>query len=170
VGQSSPKSRKTCYPLRPPSCQISSRLVKPAWRIALPKFCYTLQYFGSPRVTSLGRGVHQPPPSSNLENFVLFWRPFSEIPAAKVSRFCCRRDGLLNSWSKVWPWILIWAYLILNFAPIFGQQISILDPPYIGLFGQSWSERSPYGWIAGGGVVGWAGDIFLSRTDRNVTT
>ena len=35
----------------------------------------------------------------------------------------------LNTWSKVWPWILIWAYLILNFAPIFGQQISILDPP-----------------------------------------
>jgi len=27
------------------------------------------------------------------------------------------------------PWILIWAYLIWNFAPIFGQQISILDPP-----------------------------------------
>jgi len=28
-----------------------------------------------------------------------------------------------------------------NFAPIFGQQISILDPPpYIGLFGPSWSE------------------------------
>jgi len=49
----------------------------------------------------------------------------------------------LNTWSKVWPWILIWACLIWNFAPIFGQQISILDPPYIGLFGLSWS----YGWI-----------------------
>jgi len=55
----------------------------------------------------------------------------------------------LNTWSKVWPWILIWAYLIWNFAPIFGQQISILDPPpaYIGLFGPSWSELPPYGWI-----------------------
>jgi len=30
-----------------------------------------------------------------------------------------------------------------------GQQI--LDPPYIGLFGRSWSELSPYGWIWGGG-------------------
>ena len=38
------------------------------------------------------------------------------------------------------------------YEPIFGQQISILDPPpYIGLFGPSWSELSPYGWIAGGG-------------------
>ena len=35
----------------------------------------------------------------------------------------------LNTWSKVWPWILIWAYLIWNYAPILGQQISILDPP-----------------------------------------
>jgi len=30
-------------------------------------------------------------------------------------------------------------------ALIFGQQISILDPPYIGPFGPSWSELSPYG-------------------------
>jgi len=96
VSQSSPNSLKTCYFLRSPSCQISSRSVKPAWRKALQIF-YTLQYFGSPgrpprpRVTSMGRGVHYPP-SSNLENFVLFCRPFSEIPAAKVSRFCCGRD------------------------------------------------------------------------------
>jgi len=31
------------------------------------------------------------------------------------------------------------------YEPIFGQQILILDPPYIGLFGPSWSELSPYG-------------------------
>ena len=54
----------------------------------------------------------------------------------------------------------LWAYVIWNFAPIFGQQISILDLPYIGLFGPSWSELSLYGWIAGRGV-GWAGDIFF---------
>jgi len=59
VGQSSPKSLTTCYHLRPPSCQISSRSVKPAWRKALQKIFYILQYFGSPegppgpRVTSL---------------------------------------------------------------------------------------------------------------------
>jgi len=36
VGQSSPKSLKTCYPLRPPiSYQISSKSVKQAWRKAL---------------------------------------------------------------------------------------------------------------------------------------
>ena len=72
---------------------------------------------------------------------------------------CHPRSGsfpsALNTLSKVWPWILIWAYLIWNFAPIFGQQISILDPPYIGLFGPSWSELSPYWWIAeGGGRLG----------------
>jgi len=59
----------------------------------------------------------------------------------------------LNTWSKVWPWILLWAYLICNFASIFGQQISILEPPYIGLFGQSsWSELSP--WCNCGGSIG----------------
>jgi len=60
----------------------------------------------------------------------------------------------LNIWSKVWPWILIWAYLIWNFAPIFSQQISFLDAPYIGLFGPSWSKLSPYGWVAGGSRLG----------------
>jgi len=33
---------------------------------------------------------------------------------------CVTRTGsfpsALNTWSKVWPWILIWAYLIWNFA------------------------------------------------------
>jgi len=66
---------------------------------SVTKIVYTLQYFGSPggppgpRVTSLRQRVHQPPPSSNMGNFVLFGRPFSEISAAKFSRFCCRRDG-----------------------------------------------------------------------------
>ena len=47
--------------------------------------------------------------------------------------------------------------LIWNFTPIFGQQISILDPPYIRLFGLSWSELSPCG-ESGGGGINWAGD------------
>jgi len=52
----------------------------------------------------------------------------------------------------------------LKLAPIFGQQISILDPPsYIGLFGPSWSELSM------GEQGGWASDTFF-LTDRNVTT
>jgi len=37
VGQSSPKSLKTCKPLRPSSCQILSRSVNEAWRKALQK-------------------------------------------------------------------------------------------------------------------------------------
>jgi len=35
-----------------------------------------------------------------------------------------------------------------------------LDPPYIGLFGPSWTELSPYGWIAGRGVD-WSSDTFF---------
>jgi len=35
--------------------------------------------------------VHQPP-SSYLQNFVVFRRPLSEISAAKLRRFCCRPD------------------------------------------------------------------------------
>ena len=69
-------------------------------------------------------------------------------------------QSALNTWSKVWPWILIQAYLIWNFEPIFVQQISILDPPYIGLFGPSWSELSPWVNCEGGGVT-WASDTFL---------
>jgi len=49
-------------------------------------------------------------------------------------------------------WTHIWSTNI-NFRP---------PPTYIGLFGPSWSELSPYGWIAGGGVC-WAGDIFFVR-------
>jgi len=41
-----------------------------------------------------------------------------------TTRVCVPRIGsfpsALNTWSKVRPWILIWAYLIWNFAPIFG--------------------------------------------------
>ena len=61
---------------------------------SVTNFFYTRQYFVSPgsRVTSLGDGVHLSPLSSNLENFVLFWRHFSEITAAKVSQFCCLHD------------------------------------------------------------------------------
>jgi len=47
---------------------------------------------GIPLVTGLGGGVHQPP-SSYLQNFVPFRRHLSEISAAKLHRFCCRRDS-----------------------------------------------------------------------------
>jgi len=43
-------------------------------------------------------------------------------------------------------------------------------PLYIGLFGLSWSELSPYGWVGVGRVVDWASDIFFVWTDKNVTT
>ena len=60
--------------------------------------------------------------------------------------------------QKFWPWIFLLAYLIWKFAPIFGQQISILDPPYVGLFGPSCLNFHPMGKFGGGGDL--ASDIF----------
>jgi len=50
----------------------------------------------------------------------------------------------------------IWSTNI-NFRP---------PPPYIGLYGPSWSELSPYEWISGGRL----GLRHFFVTDRNVTT
>ena len=55
VGQSSPKSLKTCYPINPPTCQISSRSVKPAWRKALQNFLHP-SIFWFPRGTPWTKG------------------------------------------------------------------------------------------------------------------
>jgi len=92
------KIHQNCLRLTTPSilasCQISSTSVKPPWRIALQKFVYTLQYFGSPgglpgpKVTVLGSGVHQPH-SSYWQNFVQFRRLLANISATKLRRFCC---------------------------------------------------------------------------------
>jgi len=46
------------------------------------------------------------------------------MPSGIWSRVYRSFPSALNTWLKVCPWILIWA-----FAPISGQQISILDPP-----------------------------------------
>jgi len=59
----------------------------------------------------------------------------------------------LKLWTHIWP-------TNINFSP-----------PYIGLFGPSWSELSPRVICRGGARgVDWAGDkkFILSRTDRNV--
>jgi len=54
-----------------------------------------------------------------------------------------------------------------------GDQLQLggdfLDPSYIGLFGPSWSELSPYGWIAGGegGSVGPATFFFTDGQKRD---
>jgi len=67
------------------------------WEKSGTKIVYTHEYFGfpgdprGPKVTGLGGGVHQSP-SSYLQNFVPLRRPLSEISAAKLRRFCCRRD------------------------------------------------------------------------------
>jgi len=60
-------------------------------------------------------------------------RLYGWIVTTWLLSICHPRSGsfpsALNTWSKVWPWILISACLIWNFEPIFGQQISTLDPP-----------------------------------------
>jgi len=71
------------------------------------------------------------------------------------SEQCARGVSALNTWSKVWPSILIWAYLIWNFEPIFGQQISILDPPPLTLdFLVRLGLNFHSGWFAGEGRFG----------------
>jgi len=50
---------------------------------------------------------------------------------------------------------------------IWSTNINFRTPPYIGLFGPSWSELSPWV-ICGGGSIGPATIFFV--TDRNVTT
>jgi len=46
----------------------------------------------------------------------------TRIPSSIWSRLYSSFPSAVNTWSKVWPWILIWFYVIWNFAPIFGQQ------------------------------------------------
>ena len=101
--QNSPKSLKTCYPIKPPpiSCQISSRPVKPPWRKPLlyflhPSIFWLPRWTHGPKVTGLGGGVHQPL-CSYLQNFVTFRRPLTEISAAKLRRFCCAGVTLKNT-------------------------------------------------------------------------
>jgi len=55
VGQNSPKSLKTCYPLNPSSCQMSSKLVKPPWRKAFQKF-FTPLNISAPQVDPWAKG------------------------------------------------------------------------------------------------------------------
>ena len=71
------------------------------------------------------------------------------------SRLYGRFPSALNTWSKVWPWILV----IWNSAPIFGQQISILDHPLTVDF----SVRLGLNFHPMGEQGGWASDTFLPR-------
>ena len=62
----------------------------------------------------------------------------------------------------------LWAYLIWNFAPIFGQQISILDLFRIDFLVRLGLNFHPMGELRGGGRLG-LGHVFFVM-DRNVTT
>jgi len=79
--------------------------------------------------------------------------------STRASSQQCAKGTPKYTWSKVWPWILIWAYLIWNFAPIFGQQISILDPLTLDFLVRLGLNFNPMGEFGGVGVD-WASDIF----------
>jgi len=68
------------------------------------------------------------------------------------------------------PYKVTWAYLIWNFAPVFGQQISILelDPLTLDFLVCLGLNFHPMDELQGEGVS-WASDIFFV-TDINVTT
>jgi len=61
----------------------------------------------------------------------------------------------------------LWAYLIWNFAPIFGQQISILDSLALDFLVRLGLNFHPMGEFGGRGSIG-PQTFFV--TDRNVTT
>ena len=109
--------------------------------------------------------------SRELEYLPVYGRAsYASFPSAlntyRASSQQCARGATKYTWSKVWPWILIWAYLIWNFEPIFGQQISILDPPPL-----RWTFCSVLVWtftlqVNLGVGVDWASDIFChGRTE-----
>jgi len=77
VGQNSPKSLKTCYPLKP----LHAKFHRDRWNL-LGKKRYNF-FTPWPKVSGLG-GVVYEPSSSYLQNFVPFRRPFSKISAAKL--------------------------------------------------------------------------------------
>jgi len=113
VGQNSPKSLKTCYPVKLPIMPNFIEIGETILEKKRLQIFYTLQYFGSPeghpgpKVTGLGGGVYLPP-SSYLLNFVPFWRPLSEISAAKLRRLCCRRDPQKSTVNDVSPHYMRW--------------------------------------------------------------
>jgi len=82
--------------------------------------------------TTYGKHDHSTLTSDALDaSDAVFRLTAIDMPVGELQSTMARRSGslqsALNTWSKFWPWILIWACLIWNFAPIFGQQISILD-------------------------------------------
>jgi len=97
-------------------------------------------------------------------NFSINEYCITRIPSGIWSRLygwllwmCVPRIGIfpsaLNTWSKVWPWILIYISLfnLKLCTHIWSTNINFRrPPPYIWLFGPSWSELSPYGWIRWG--------------------
>ena len=94
--------------------------------MAIQSLVVTLQYCSHPffsRKPALSISIKTRIPSG-IWSRLYGWLLWMCVP--RIGSFL----SALNTWWKVWPWILIWAYLVWNFAPIFGQQISILDPPF----------------------------------------
>ena len=83
---------------------------------------------------------------------------------SRLLRAMCERRVSSQHMAKSFMLNPYMSLLNVNFEPIFVQQILILDPPYTGLFGPSWSELSPRVICRGWGVD-WAGDNFLSWTE-----
>ena len=66
---------------------------------------------------------------------------------------------------KSLTWFLIWAYVIWNFAPIFGQQISILDPLTLDFLVRLGLNFHPMGELRGGGRLGLRYFFYHGRTE-----
>ena len=60
----------------------------------------------------------------------MFQLEYLAVYGRASSEQCARGASALNTWSKVWPWILTWAYLIWNFwTHIWSTNINFRPPP-----------------------------------------
>ena len=93
--------------------------------------------------------------------------PLWVIVTTRLLLICHLRSGSFPSALNIVESLTLNPYMSLfNLklcTHIWSTNINFRLPPYIGLFGPSCFELSPYGWIAGGG---WAWTcFFLSRTE-----
>ena len=95
--KNSPKSLKTCYPLKPPIMPNFVEIGQTTLEKSVTKICYTLQCFGSPW-DPLGQG--SPVWVVGYTNPFYLHAKFRPVPTTPLRDICCQTSSILLS---VWP-------------------------------------------------------------------